>query len=183
MKPTFKLLFGLLLLFSFGLKAQQIDEAYVEKIKEFTTDDRFLPNSLLDVVDHPSIPSPLKHFGHIIGTEGIVHRTTEIYGYYQKLAETSPLVHMQEMGRTEEDRPFYLIVIGNQESMDKMDHYKSQLAKLADARKTSPEEAEQIIMDSKPVYYVSAGMHATEMGAPEMLMELAYRLVTLSRIA
>ncbi|PRY84081.1 M14 family zinc carboxypeptidase [Mongoliibacter ruber] len=178
MKPTFKLLFGLLLLFSFGLKAQQIDEAYVEKIKEFTTDDRFLPNSLLDVVDHPSIPSPLKHFGHIIGTEGIVHRTTEIYGYYQKLAETSPLVHMQEMGRTEEDRPFYLIVIGNQESMDKMDHYKSQLAKLADARKTSPEEAEQIIMDSKPVYYVSAGMHATEMGAPEMLMELAYRLVT-----
>lgn len=178
MKPTFKLLFGLLLLFSFGLKAQQIDEAYVEKIKEFTTDDRFLPKSLLDVVDHPSIPSPLKHFGHIIGTEGIVHRTTEIYGYYQKLAETSPLVHMQEMGRTEEDRPFYLIVIGNQESMDKMDHYKSQLAKLADARKTSPEEAEQIIMDSKPVYYVSAGMHATEMGAPEMLMELAYRLVT-----
>lgn len=178
MKPTFTILFSLLLLFSLDLRAQKVDEAYVEKIKEFTTDDRFLPKSLLDIVDHPSIPSPLKHFGHIIGTEGIVHRTSEIYGYYQKLAESSPLVHMQEMGRTEEDRPFYLIVIGNQESMDRLDHYKDQLAKLADARKTSPEQAEQIIMDSKPVYYVSAGMHATEMGAPEMLMELAYRLVT-----
>jgi hypothetical protein len=178
MKPTFKILFALLVLFSLELKAQKVDEAYVEKIKEFTTDDRFLPKSLLDIVDHPSIPSPLKHFGHIIGTEGIVHRTSEIYGYYQKLAGSSPLVHMQEMGRTEEDRPFYLIVIGNQESMDRLDHYKDQLAKLADARKTSPEQAEQIIMDSKPVYYVSAGMHATEMGAPEMLMELAYRLVT-----
>lgn len=160
------------------LKAQQIDQDYVQKIKEFTTDDKFLPASLLDIVDHPTVPSPLKHFGHIIGTEGIVHRTSEIYGYYQKLAEMSPLVHMQEMGLTEEGRKFYLIVIGNQESMDRLDHYKGQLAKLADARKTSPEQAEAIILDSKPVYYVSAGMHATEMGAPEMLMELAYRLAT-----
>lgn len=178
MKPTLKLFAFLFIFIWNGAMAQNIDEAYVEKIKEFTTDDRFLPKSLLDIVDHPTIPSPLKYFGHIIGTEGIVHRTTEIYGYYQKLAETSPLVHMQEMGRTEEDRPFYLIVIGNQESIDKIDHYKLQLAKLADARKTSPEQAEQIIMESKPVYYVSAGMHSTEMGAPEMLMELAYRLVT-----
>jgi hypothetical protein len=166
------------LLFTFSVKAQQIDQIYNQKIKELTTDEKFLPQSLLDVVDHPTIPSPLKHFGHIIGTEGIVHRTSEIYGYYQKLAETSPLVNIQEMGKTEEGRSFYLIIIGNQESMDRIDHYKGNLARLADARKTSPDQAETIILDSKPVYYISAGMHATEMGAPEMLMELAYRLAT-----
>ncbi|MFD2203330.1 M14 family zinc carboxypeptidase [Shivajiella indica] len=165
-------------LFTLTIKAQQIDQTYIQKIKDFTTDERFLPKSLLDVVDHPGIPNPLKHFGHIIGTEGIVHRSSEIYGYYKKLADSSPLVHMQEMGLTEEGRKFYLIVIGNQESMDRLDHYKDQLAKLADARKTNPEQAEDIILDSKPIYYISGGMHATEMGAPEMLMELAYRLVT-----
>lgn len=160
------------------LKAQKIDEEYNQKIREFTTDKRFLPEFLLDIVDHPTIPSPLKHFGHIIGAEGHVHRSAEIYGYYQKLADTSPLVHMQEMGKTEEGRPFYLIVIGNEDAIQRIDHYKSQLAKLADPRKTSPEQAETIILDSKPVYYVSGGMHATEMGSPEMLMELAYRLAT-----
>lgn len=172
---------ALLLLLVFNdLTAQQIDQTYNQKIKEFTTDERFLPKSLLDVVDHPTIPSPLKHFGHIIGAEGQVHRSSEIYGYYQKLAQTSPMVHMQEMGRTEEGRPFYVVVIANEETIAKLDHYKSQLAKLSDSRKTNPEQAERIILDSKPVYYVSGGMHATEMGSPEMLMELAYRLATSS---
>ena len=170
----------LMLLVSTELTAQQIDQTYNQKIREFTTDERFLPKSLLDVVDHPSIPSPLKHFSHIIGAEGHVHRSTEIYGYYQKLAQTSPMVHMQEMGKTEEGRPFYVVVIANEETMSKLDHYKGQLAKLSDSRKTNPEQAEKIIMDSKPVYYVSGGMHATEMGSPEMLMELAYRLATSS---
>ncbi|WP_373520243.1 M14 family zinc carboxypeptidase [Aquiflexum sp.] len=160
--------------------AQQVDTEYNLKIREFTTDERFMPKSLLDVVDHPTIPSPLKHFGHIIGAEGHVHRSTEIYGYYQKLAENSPMVHMKEMGKTEEGRTFYVVVITNEETMAKLDHYKGQLEKLSDARKTSPEQAESIILDSKPVYYVSGGMHATEMGSPEMLMELAYRLATSS---
>ncbi|WP_194974292.1 M14 family zinc carboxypeptidase [Aquiflexum lacus] len=174
-------LMALLMLFVFTeLKAQQIDQTYNQKIREFTTDERFLPKSLLDVVDHPTIPSPLKHFGHIIGAEGHVHRSSEIYGYYQKLAQTSPMVNMQEMGKTEEGRPFYVVVIANEETMAKLDHYKSQLAKLSDSRKTNPEQAERIILDSKPVYYVSGGMHATEMGSPEMLMELAYRLATSS---
>jgi hypothetical protein len=180
MRKIYYLMALLMLLVSTELIAQQIDQTYNQKIKEFTTDERFLPKSLLDVVDHPSIPSPLKHFGHIIGAEGQVHRSSEIYGYYQKLADTSPMVHMQEMGKTEEGRPFYVVVIANEETITKLDHYKSQLAKLSDSRKTNPEQAERIILDSKPVYYVSGGMHATEMGSPEMLMELAYRLATSS---
>jgi hypothetical protein len=41
------------------LAAQQIDQTYNQKIKEHTTDPRFLPTSVLNVVDHPTIPSPL----------------------------------------------------------------------------------------------------------------------------
>ncbi len=78
------------------LNAQQIDETYNQKIREFTTDDRFLPKTVLDLVDHPTIPSPLKYFGNIIGAEGVVHRSSEIYAYYQKLSETSPMVKMHE---------------------------------------------------------------------------------------
>ncbi|GAB2611314.1 M14 family zinc carboxypeptidase [Belliella aquatica] len=178
MKKHYGIILLLLFFGSLVTKAQQLDQTYNQKIKDFTTDKRFLPQSLLDVADHPSIPSPLKHFGHIIGAEGQVHGTEEIYAYYKKLAETSSMVHMQEMGKTEEGRIFYLIVIGEENAIANLDRYKAQTALLADARKTSPEQAEKIIADAKPIYYLSAGMHATEMGAPEMLMELAYRLVT-----
>lgn len=163
-----------------SLFAQQLDEQYNQLIKDYTTDARFLPEKLLNVVDHPTILSPLKFFGHIIGAEGHVHRSEEIFGYYKKLAETSPMVHMQEMGKSEEGRSFYLVIIADEKSIERLEHYKTQTARLADARITSPEQARTIIQDSKPIYYVSGGMHATEMGSPEMMMELAYRLVTSS---
>lgn len=158
--------------------AQRIDEEYNAKIKEFTTDPRFLPSSVLGVVEHPDIPSPKKHFGQIIGAPEIMHGTKEIYGYYQLLAEKSPHLQIQQVETTEEGRPIYMVIIGGDETMDRLDHYQSQMAKLADPRITNAEEAESIISDSKPVYYLNGGMHSTEMGSPEMLMELAYRLIT-----
>ncbi len=47
---------------------------------------------------------------------------------------------------------------------------------LADPRKTSPEEARRVIEDTKPFYFINAGLHADETGGSEMVMELAYRL-------
>jgi hypothetical protein len=178
MKNSCRILILLIFWAASSLHAQQVDQTYNEHIRAFTTDKRFFPQSVLDLVDHPTIPSPLKYFGSIIGAEGVVHRSEEIYGYYRKLAETSSLVHMQEMGKSEEGRPFYVVVIGDQNSIDRLTHYKSQLALLADPRKTDAGQAANIIADSKPIYYISGGMHATEMGSPEMLMELAYRLLT-----
>ncbi|HOO09857.1 MAG TPA: hypothetical protein PKW06_07960, partial [Cyclobacteriaceae bacterium] len=68
------------------LFAQQIDEKYNGKIKEYTTDPRFLPQSVLDLTIVPNVPSPLAHFGKIIGAPGEMHTTSEIYGYYAALA-------------------------------------------------------------------------------------------------
>ncbi|MBN3518985.1 peptidase [Algoriphagus lutimaris] len=161
-----------------ALFAQKIDEEYHAKIQEYTTDPRFLPSSVLGIIDHPEIPSPKKHFGQIIGSPGIMHGTKEIYGYYQLLAEKSPHLSIEQVETTEEGRPIYMVIIGGDESMNRLDHYKSQLSKLADPRITTSEEAKAIIADSKPVYYLNGGMHSTEMGSPEMLMELAYRLIT-----
>ena len=159
------------------LLAQTIDVGYNEKIKEYTTDKRFLPSSVLNIVDHPTVPSPLEHFGQIIGAPGVMHRTNEIYEYFRKLADTSPLVKMEQIGTSEENRPIYLVTVTSEENMKRLDHYKKQLALLADPRKLSG-DVNTILNDSKPVYYFNAGLHSPEMGSPEMVMELAYRLVT-----
>jgi hypothetical protein len=165
------------LLGSSSLLAQQIDEEYNKKIKEYTTDPRFLPASVLNLPDDPTIPSPRKYFGQIIGAPGVMHRTSEIYAYYQELAKASPLVKIQQLGVSEEGRAINLVIIASKESINRLDHYKQQLSKLADPRKVTSEEADKIIVDSKPIFYLNGGLHSTEMGSPEMLMELAYRLV------
>jgi hypothetical protein len=173
-------LFSLLLLLisSSSSMAQQPDTAYARKIREFTTDPRFLPASILQIADDATIPSPLRHFGHIIGAPGIMHTTQEIFGYYKKLDEQSPLVSMQQVGVTEEGRPLQSVIITSEDNMKKLDHYKSQLALLADPRKTNGQDVSVILQDAKPVFYLNGGLHSTEMGSPEMLMELAYRLIT-----
>ena len=62
--------------------------------------------------------------------------------------------------------------------MKRLDHYKKQLALLADPRKVGNQDIEKILGDTKLVYYLNGGLHSPEMGSPEMLMELAYRLIT-----
>jgi hypothetical protein len=51
------------------------------------------------------------------------------------------------------------------------------MAVLADPRRGDASKAEEIIARRKPFYMLHGGLHSTETGSPEMLMELAYRLV------
>src|ERR1044071_6491103 len=145
----------IMLLLEASVFSQHIDEAYNQKIKEYTTDVRFLPSSVLNVTDDPKIPSPLKYFGQIIGVPGVMHRTTEIYGYYKKLTESSPFISMQQIGTTEEGRPINLVIIGNEDAIKNADHYKKQLMFLADPRKTGTTDVSQIINNAKPVFYLN----------------------------
>jgi len=169
---------GLFLLASTSLHAQQIDEVSNQKIREYTTDKRFLPSSVLNLPDDPKIPSPRKHFGDIIGAPGVEHHSAEIYAYFKALEKTSPQIKVQQIGTSEEGRPFELVVIANEETIGKLDYYKKQLALLADPRQVGTQDVEQIIAGAKPIYYLNGGLHSPEMGPPEMLMELAYRLIT-----
>ena len=165
------------------LAQQSNDEAYAARIREYTSDPRFLPASLATIPDHPDVPSPLDHFGTIIGAPLVMHRTSEIHAYYRALADASPRVSIEEVGTSEQGNPFILVVIADEETMGRLDHYREQLALLADPRRADEGRAQSIIADAKPVYYLNGGLHSPEMGSPEVLMETAYRLAVDERPA
>ena len=157
-------------------QAQQQDAAYAEKIKAYTTDERFL----CDLVDHlpasETVPSPLEHFGDIIGAPNVLHYTDEIYAYLRLLEEHSPRVTIRTIGQTEEGREMIEVIIADEQTLADLDTYRGYLNRLADPRTLTEEEARNLISKAKPIYYTITGLHSPETGGPEMFMELAYRL-------
>ncbi|HOW86243.1 MAG TPA: M14 family zinc carboxypeptidase [Candidatus Aminicenantes bacterium] len=148
----------------------------VEAIARFTTEPRFGNPWVAYLPDSATVPSPAEYLGHAVGAAGELSSTSKIYGYFRKLAETSPRVRVETIGRTEEGRDILLAVVADETGIRDLDRLKEATAALADPRKTTPEAAEALIASARPIYYFNAGLHSTELGSPEMVMELSYRL-------
>ncbi|MBS1724312.1 MAG: hypothetical protein JSS66_15320 [Armatimonadetes bacterium] len=172
-----------------GQAFAQNDDAYAKKIKEYTTEPFFLT----ELVDHlpasKGVPSPMKHFGDIIGAPNVLHHVDEINGYMRELAKASKRVRVGSMGRSEGGREMIVVVISDEANLRRLDRLKEINALLGDPRrlvdykgdgnlKGADERADKLIKEGLPMYYATGGMHSPESGPPEMLMELAYRLAT-----
>ncbi|HEU5208522.1 MAG TPA: M14 family zinc carboxypeptidase [Longimicrobiales bacterium] len=153
-----------------------LDEEYGRLIREYTTDTLFLSTTVSTLPDHPTVPSPRDHFGVISGAPGVMHSTDELYAYYRALAAATPRVRVETIGTSEEGREILLVIVTDEQTMQRLDHYRSQLARLADPRTLAATEVDAVIADAKPIYMLNGGLHSPEMGPPEMLPELAYRL-------
>jgi hypothetical protein len=155
---------------------QKLDEAYTKLIKDYTQD----PRISTELVDHmpasATVPSPLTFLGRIPGTPGELTYAKDIQRYYEALAKSSPRFKYWTIGKTEEGRDMVLLAVADEATIRTLDRYKADLAALTDPRKTTEAQARQIIRTSKPIYWVTAGMHSGETGGPEMLIELPYRL-------
>jgi hypothetical protein len=155
---------------------QKIDEEYTAKIKEYTQDARIST----ELVDHlpasDSLPTPLKFFGRMPGTPGELTYAKDIYRYYEAIDKASDRIAMWRIGKSEEGRDMVALAVADEATIKQIEKYKGMLASLTDPRKTTEEQAQQLIRAAKPVYWVTSGMHSGETGGPEMLIELPYRL-------
>lgn len=158
---------------------QARDQAsYFDLIKKYTTRPEFITHWIEGIREVEGIPSPRSYLGYIPGTPGKLSDVNEIHGYFRKLAQVSPRVHVEEIGVSEEGRPILLAVIADESTLQSIEEYMAITEKLSDPRKLSDEEAEALIQQGKPIYWLLGGLHSPETGSPEMLMELAYYLAT-----
>ncbi len=159
---------------------QKIDAEYTALIKQHLTDARIST----ELVDHlpasDKVPTPLKFpaVGHISGMPGVLTHAKDIHAYMKAVADAAPgRAKFWVIGQTEEGRDQIVLAISSEETIKNLDRHKSQLQALTDPRRTTEAQARQIIGQAKPIYWLTSGVHSTERGGPEMLMELAYRLV------
>ncbi|HSH46750.1 MAG TPA: M14 family zinc carboxypeptidase, partial [Longimicrobiales bacterium] len=156
--------------------AGAVDDVYTERIREHTTEPFFLTPLVGTLPASDVVPSPLDHFGTIVGAPEVLHYPEEIYGYMRAVAAASDRVEVVSIGESEEGREMILVIVADEETLAELDTHRDALARLADPRSTSAAEAARLMETTRPIYYATGAIHSTETGSPEMLMELVYRL-------
>lgn len=162
-----------------GVAAQQADVDYARSVKEWTTRPEFMS----PLVDHlalsTTVPSPKQVLGDHIGVPNKLHSHAAVLNYFRRLAAAAPArVHILELGKSEEGRDNVVVLISSNDNIAHLSTHRANLARLADPRGLDAASAAQLIANTKPIYHVMAGLHSSETGPSEMVMELAYRLVT-----
>lgn len=157
---------------------QPIDEEYTRKIREYTT-ETFFNSPLTDYLPASSkVPTPKVVLGDVAGAPGKLPYSHEVYRYMRLLEQNSPRVKVFSIGKTEEGREMIAVAVSSETNIAKLEANRARLAKLADPRtiNLNDDEADKIIADTVPVYYITGTIHSPETGSPTALMELAYRL-------
>jgi hypothetical protein len=157
---------------------QPVDEDYSKKIAEYTT-EKFFNSPLTDYLPaSPNVPTPKAVLGDVAGAPGKLPYAADVYKYMRMLEKASPRVKVFSIGTTEEGREMIAVAIASETLLAKLDENRARLTKLADPRlnNLNDAEADNLVDESFPIYYITGTIHSPETGAPTALMELAYRL-------
>ena len=157
---------------------QPVDTAYTEKIHKYTTQPYFT-SPLVDYLPaSKTVPTPEAVLGDVSGAPGILPYAEDVYRYMRLLEKATPRVKVYSIGKTEEGREMIAVAVSSEENLKTLDENRARLAKLADPRtiKLDDAEADKLVAQAVPIYYITGTIHSPETGAPTALMELAYRL-------
>lgn len=157
---------------------QPVDETYTEKIRKYTTQPVFT-SPLVDYLPaSANVPTPEAVLGDVAGAPGILPYAKDVYRYMRLLEKATPRVKVFSIGKTEEGREMIAVAVSSEENLKNLEENRARLSKLADPRtiKLDDAEADKLVAEAVPIYYITGTIHSPETGAPTALMELAYRL-------
>jgi len=122
-----------------------------------------------------SFRSPESYLGHEVGADYTLARWETIVGYFRHVAENSDRVTVRDMGETTEGRPFIFAEISSADAIADLGRHRANQRKIADPRLIANEDEEnRLVEDAKVVVFINCSLHATEIAATQMSMELLH---------
>ena len=125
-----------------------------------------------------NIPTPKEHFGFNIGDNYQLATYTQTEAYFKKLAAASDRVKLIEIGKTEEGRSQYMLIVSSPENIKRLDRYKEISQRLAHAENLTDDQAHALAAEGKTVVWIDGGLHANEVVGAHQLIETAYELIS-----
>ncbi|MCO6498478.1 MAG: peptidase [Chitinophagaceae bacterium] len=124
------------------------------------------------------VPTPKSHFGFNIGDDYMLANYTQAEAYYKKVANASDRVLLRPIGKTEEGRNQYVIIVSSPENIRNISKYQSISQKLARAEGLTDDEARRLSKEGKSVVWIDGGLHANETVGAHQLIETLYQLAS-----
>lgn len=123
------------------------------------------------------ITSPKDFFGFNIGDNYQLVNYTQTEKYFQLITKQSDRALITDIGKTEEGRTQYMMIVSSPENLKRLDEYKQISQTLARAEMTAS-EADRLAQRGKAIVWIDGGLHATETVGSQQLIQLYYELLT-----
>jgi Zinc carboxypeptidase len=85
-------------------------------------------------------------------------------------------VRVMDIGETNEHRMMHLVAVSSPENISRLEQIKTEIARLSDPRRTSPQEAERIIAEMPVIVWLNYTIHGNESASFETMMQVVYQL-------
>jgi hypothetical protein len=125
-----------------------------------------------------AVTSPKEHFGFAIGDDYHLATYTQTEAYFKKVAAESDRVRLVDMGRTEEGRTQWMVVITAPRNLQSLDRYKDIAQRLARAEGVDDQQARALAAEGRAVVWIDGGLHASETVGAHQLIETVWQLAT-----
>lgn len=130
----------------------------------------------LDARYDPDIPSLESYAGHETGAE--ITTPEDAVGYIRALAEAAPeRMRVVDYATSWEGRDLVYAVIGNEETMARLDDVQADLQRLADPRGLSNADRDALIEELPVVVWLAYGVHGDEISSTDAGLWTAYHLL------
>ena len=124
------------------------------------------------------VPTPQSHLGFQVGADSMLATWRQIGDYFTKLAAASPRLRVDTLGVTTQNRPFILVTISDPANLARREQLMAAQRRLADPRTLSVADEARLVREAPAVIVINCSIHATELAASQMSMELAWRLAS-----
>lgn len=125
-----------------------------------------------------NIPTPKSHFGFAIGDNYRLATFTQTEAYLKKIAAASDKVKLVSIGKTEEGRDQYMVIVSDPANLRKLEKYKSISQRMARADGLTDAEARSMAAEGKAIVWIDGGLHATETVGIHQWIESIYQLIS-----
>jgi hypothetical protein len=126
-----------------------------------------------------TLQTPEQFLGFKVGADNKLIRWDKIVDYMKLAAASSDRVRFRELGKTSDNNPFIALEISSPDTLKNLDRYKQLERKLYfQGGAPSDSERDEIFRQGKLVLLITCSIHATEIGASQMSVELVHHLAT-----
>jgi hypothetical protein len=124
-----------------------------------------------------TIPTPASVFGFEPGADYHLADYEQMTRYFQALAQASPRVKLQQIGKSGYGRDMFIAIISSEDNITNLDRYRSIVKQLASGT-IDENTAHDLAHQGKAIVWIDGGLHATEVAGAQQSPLIAYRVAS-----